>query len=207
MNHPRPLRKSSATLVGLGGYKTAGKDTLAEALREQSPRAIRIMGMSDPLWEMLCAVDPLVPWMADGLGTVRLSQVLSGPLGGMGAGAYVEAKKNPEVRRLLQRLGTEAGRKVLDEDVWASAAARRFHEHAADPKVRHVFLTGVRFPNEAEMVRALGGRLIWVDRPGLSGSGHESETSVGPQDFDAVVLNDSTVERGAGRLAKAILGM
>lgn len=203
----RAIRKPSARLIGLGGWPTAGKDTLADFLVAESHGTMHKFGMSDPLWTMLQAMDPLIPWHADGLGTVRLSVILRGPLAGLSPqDAYVFAKRNPEVRRLLRMLGTEAGRTVIGEDVWAGVAARTFERLAAGPGVRYVFLSGVRHPNEAAMVKSLGGMLLWVHRPGVAEPGeHSSDTSLTEEDFDRVLANDDSVERGARNMARMIV--
>ena len=110
---------------------------------------------------------------------------------------WVEAKKNPEIRRMLQVEGTEGGRNVFGENVWVDVMVKRVKEHMEAGK--NVAVTGIRFPNEAQAIRDNGGDLVWVERPGFVGdadanSGHASENSVSSEDFDVIVLNDSTLD-------------
>lgn len=68
-----------------------------------------------------------------------------------------EAFKSP--RTILQRLGTEWGRKVWDE-VWLDAVRRTV---AADLSARYV-IPDCRFPNEAQYLKErLGADIFWVD--------------------------------------------
>lgn len=104
--------------------------------------------------------------------------------------AYTIMKRVPDVRKFLQRLGTEVGRNLLYENVWVDVASRRITEAL---QRGHVFITGIRFPNELEMIRNLGGLSVYVDRKLESSEPHSSETSIGVDDFDTVVNNCGTL--------------
>lgn len=178
-------------LIGIGGLLYAGKDAVADYLVERYSWNKR--GMSDPLNDALLALNPQVginarPAQLDGhlVGEFITYQRLYEEVG------YVEAKKNPEVRRLLQALGTEVGRNMIDENVWVDVAAREIEKRRTAGQ--DVIITGMRFPNELDMIRRLGGHLWWVSRPGVEGGQgtlavHASESSVGPDDFDTTILN------------------
>jgi hypothetical protein len=102
------------------------------------------------------------------------------------------------VRRLLQVLGTEVGREMIDPNVWINIAQKRIHEHWTSN--RKVVITAIRFPNELEMIRSLGGTSIWIERPTEQRgaieelSGHASETSVSQELFDYTIVNDQDLE-------------
>lgn len=187
-------------LIGLGGKLRAGKDEVAKHLANTHDYVV--MGMSDRLNEALLKLNPIIPTtLATPENYMRYQQLHD-------AVGYVEAKKNPEVRRLLQALGTEVGREMIDQDVWVNMAVRTIEQHWADGN--NVVITAIRFPNELEMVRRLGGVLTWVDRPDEGRtpegaqkgadeaqsaiSGHASENSVSSEDFDYVLSNDGTLE-------------
>lgn len=90
--------------------------------------------------------------------------------------------KDPEGRELLQRLGV-ACREHLDPDVWIRPVL-------TDPPERLV-ITDVRFPNEAAAIKAAGGYVIRIERPGtLPVNGHLSETALDRWPFDLRVVND-----------------
>ncbi len=61
-------------------------------------------------------------------------------------------------RYALQLMGTESGRNVFHTDVWVLSLIRR-----TDPAKNYV-LADVRFPNEIDMIRSHGGKVIRVKR-------------------------------------------
>ncbi|MCX5236205.1 hypothetical protein OG824_13435 [Streptomyces prunicolor] len=169
-------------IIGLSGYSRAGKDTAAQALAD---RGWRRAGFADKLRDFLYALDPLVPGHY-GAGTLRLRKLIDT------AGWEYAKVTYPEVRVLLQRAGTEAGRRVLGANVWVDALFRG-HEDAPA-----LVVPDVRFPNEAQAVTDRGGILIRVDRPGVgpkrSGNGavHESEVALDDWPFDHRLTNDGS---------------
>lgn len=186
--------KLSPILIGLGGALRAGKDAVADRLVEA--HGFVKIGMSDALHEAMLAIDPIVglePLYGD-FEYERYSEMV-GRLG------YVEAKKNGEVRRLLQKLGTEVGRDMIGENVWVNIIARKIDDHrgAGHP----VVVTGIRFPNEVQMIRELAGEAVWITRPGLdagAAGAHASETSVDQDSFDRIIVNDGTLEDLNGKV-------
>lgn len=178
---------SSPLLIGLGGFPEAGKDAFAEFLRDDF--GFEIFGMSDALLEALLILDPLVA-IDDGL-TVRDIVDRYG---------YAKAKAlYPEFRRLLRALGTDVGREMLGQDVWLRPTANKILSRLRDgiPCV----LTGIRFPNEMDWLRAAAGYAVWVDRPGKATDAHVSDVALGPEDFDLILSNDGTLQDLRGRVA------
>lgn len=181
-----------ATLIGLGGKLRSGKDALAEYLR--SEHDFIVMGMSDALNEALLKLNPWieVPGGRENFSALQRYQDLHDAVG------YVEAKKNPEVRRLLQVLGTEVGREMINPDVWVSMAEKRILGYLSEG--RSVVITAMRFPNELDMLERLGGTSIWIDRPDEARgvhtevSAHASETSVQASQFEYILRNGGTLE-------------
>jgi hypothetical protein len=93
------------------------------------------------------------------------------------------------VRHLLQTLGTEWGRTCVAPDVWLKCWAASAMRHS------FVVVDDVRFPNEAELIRSMGGQLWRIERPGLAdATGHASEGGLADWAFDWVIVNDGTVE-------------
>lgn len=98
-------------------------------------------------------------------------------------------KRDP---RLLQEVGYAM--RQAAPGVWLDALYWRIDE----VRPRLALVTGVRFPDEVAMLRAMGGTLIWVDR--VTGDGlpvmvtdrnpnHPVETAVRPADFDFRIVN------------------
>jgi hypothetical protein len=93
-------------------------------------------------------------------------------------------------REILQLLGTEVGRAIHPE-VWIRSAFL----HAEKAGYERVVITDVRFPNEAEAVRARGGKVIKVVRPSLvTTDQHASEAGVDDITPDVEFLNDGTMD-------------
>ena len=97
------------------------------------------------------------------------------------------------VRRLLQWWGTEY-RRAQDPDYWTKAWGRKVEQY--DLSRSHVLVDDVRFLNELNVIRAHGGLIVKIERPGFLGANnHSSETSLdGFTAWDAIVLNDGTLE-------------
>jgi len=66
---------------------------------------------------------------------------------------------NTSARKLLQYTGTEFGRDALHKDVWIDILIKNL-----DPNISYV-IDDVRFQNEAEKIKAIGGILIGISRP------------------------------------------
>ena len=165
------------SLIGLGGYAYAGKDSIANVLEE--------MGwfrtyMSAPLEQALLTLNPYI--INEKFQIVRYAELHA-------AVGYDESKKNPEVRRLLQTLATEVVRNMFGDDVWIDLA------FASLPPDADVVITGIRYPNELEAIRHSGGKAYWVDRPGFGPvNDHSSDNTLGPDDFDGIIPNHGTLE-------------
>lgn len=172
-----------APLIGISGAAGAGKDTLASHL---APFGYVRVAFADPLREMALAIDPLIDvW--DDVGGIRL--YLSDLVSDFG---WDEAKKNPEVRRFLQRLGTEGVRNFFGADTWVRLAEERIADLGDVP----VVITDVRYPNEVELVRRLGGLWCHVNRPDAAAvPGHVSEEALDMADADVVIHNTAGPER------------
>lgn len=187
----------SEPLIGLGGRLRSGKDVVADRLVEK--HGYVKLGMSDALHEAMLALDPLIVTY-EGAGGIYDWDNYSDLVAKIG---YVEAKKNPYVRAYLQRLGTDVGRNLLGENVWVDMMARKIDDHrgAGHP----VVVTGIRFPNELQMVAELGGWTTWINRPtaghefipghDMSITQHSSENSVREGDFMVIIQNDGSLEQ------------
>lgn len=90
-------------------------------------------------------------------------------------------------RYLLQKVGTEMFR-AEDEDVWIQFMKRNL---SAMPEEARVVIGDLRFPNEAAMVKEMGGIIVRIEREGLeSDDTHSSETLMDSIEADIVITND-----------------
>lgn len=96
------------------------------------------------------------------------------------------------VRRILQWWGTEY-RRAQDPDYWTKAWDRKVAEFDLDQML--VLVDDVRFGNELDMIRAHGGLIVKIERPGFDGANqHSSETSLDDYaDWDGVIVNDGSL--------------
>lgn len=178
-------------LIGVAGYAGAGKDALADLLVAHF--GFTKISFADPMREIAAAIDPIIAYVKtddpneDEI--LRYTDVVE-------MFGYDESKMlYPEMRRFLQRLGTEGGRGILGQDVWVNEAMRRAQAY------ERVVFADMRFRNEAEAIRAAGGRTIRVERPGVSpANDHASEHDLAKWSFDLHVNNNGTFEDMIGRL-------
>ena len=118
--------------------------------------------------------------------------------------------RNMTVRELLQKLGTDAMRDNLHENVWVNALFADYKPKGnmigiyPDPaSIEYVqeypkwIITDTRFPNELEAVKQREGITIRVVRPQIETanfkSQHPSETSLDSAEFDYEIINDAGI--------------
>lgn len=159
-------------LLGIHGRAWAGKNLLAEMLQSHA------LGFADPLYEAISAMF--------GVPESRLR----------------DRSRKEEIipwigkspRELLQTLGTEWGRGLVRSDIWLRVAEQRL-ERATTAGFTRVAFADVRFDNEAEWIRQLGGVVIWITRPGDAACReHVSEAGISPNLVDFSVANDGTLD-------------
>lgn len=168
--------------IGLTGVAQSGKDSVAQVLVEEF--GYTRVAFADGVREMALAIDPIILDLRMGEGgTVwRLSEVVQR----MGWDA---AKENDEVRRLLQRIGTDAVRNILGFDTWVDLGMKK----AAEVDGPVVF-TDVRFPNEADAIFESGTivRVLRPDAPRVAS--HVSEESMSGYPVYRTILNNGTLD-------------
>lgn len=164
-------------IVGLSGYAFSGKDTVADILVDEL--GFRKASFADALRKCVEALDPIVEMRAG----LRYSEIID-------RYGYERAKSEfPEVRRILQRMGTEVGRNIMGDDIWVDLTMKAID---AEPNVDWV-IADCRFPNEysALSMRGIVGR---IQRPGISAANaHVSETALDDFKFDFTLVNDGTI--------------
>lgn len=78
-------------------------------------------------------------------------------------------------RQALQLAGTEGGRNIFGQDLWVKTLQRRVQQHPT----RNYAISDIRFKNEAEAIKAMGGIVIKINRTGAgTASKHSSETEL-----------------------------
>jgi hypothetical protein len=139
-------------VIGLMGHATVGKDRIAQELVEND--GFERHGFADALKQILYALNPRIElFNNDFVGYWHVQSIVD-------QRGWDEAKKEPEIRQLLQRLGTEGARDALGSDVWVKALFSR-------PTGARVVIPDVRYENEAQAIRARGGKVIRIHREGI----------------------------------------
>lgn len=171
-------------IIAFSGFKGSGKDTAAKVLVAEY--GFTKIAFADAVRTMALTINPLITIRAVPGAIWRLSDVIDR------FGWDIAKNEYPEVRRLLQVIGTEAVRNILGNNVWIDTLAKQFPD-IADEDTRYV-ITDCRFDNEVEFVRDHGGLLVWVERPGTASDGHASESPHIKSLATTILHNDETVE-------------
>lgn len=174
-------------IIGLIGKKRSGKDTFGGELVNAA--GFTRVAFADPLRQAALALDPFVgrPALPGELAPqrdVRLSEVI-GTIGWEKAKDFV-----PEVRRTLEAFGTDSIR-ALDDSFWVRMAVEKIQETNGP-----VVVTDVRFPNEADKIRELGGLVVRIIRTGQEDAPgtHQCETALDNYREDLTFYNCRGVE-------------
>ena len=161
--------------IGLSGYARSGKDTVGQILVEK--HGYRRASFADKLKELALLVNPIIG--NDGVALLDMVELYG----------WESAKDaHPEVRRLLQAIGTGV-RDIVGPNTWVDLAMRNL------PDGSKVVFTDCRFPSEADAIRAAGGTLWRIERPGFGPvNGHISETALDDHEFNVVIPNKYTLD-------------
>lgn len=177
-------------LFGLTGPPGAGKD--AAALHLVEAHRFHRLAFADEIRRALLVLDPCVK------GCAPLSEIID-------KYGWDLAKSHwPEVRRLLQVLGTELGRELHGPDVWVNKVFAAIAD--LDPDQR-IVISDVRFENEATAVHLHGGQIVRLTRNTNSPDAvmsHRSEVESAGLKPDCVIANEGTLEQLHGALDRLV---
>jgi hypothetical protein len=203
-------------IVGLTGFISSGKDTVADYLcnfhefrRESFANTLKdavsfvfgwdrmlLEGRTKEAREWREQVDS---WWAD-----RLSMPTLTP------------------RWILQYWGTEVCRKSFHDDIWIASLENKLRNSRDN-----VVISDCRFPNEIDSIKRAGGKIFWIKRGNLpdwygtalqanKGSNwaiqelkhmkiHASETAWVGTDFDAIIDNNGSIEDLYDQVKKLVI--
>lgn len=162
-------------IVGLQGYGGSGKSEVRRILERRGYVARHI---KEPIAEMTrVLLDAVYPGMEDKLAYFIDGHLKRTPIPELGGRTATE---------IQQELGTAFGRNFISPTIWLDIWARWADDRLAanQPVVQE----SVRFANEAEAIRARGGVIFEVRRPGIGPvNAHVSEAL--PVKADYVIHN------------------
>lgn len=106
--------------------------------------------------------------------------------------------KPTEVRTLLQIEGTEHGREVYGKELWVNTTLAWLEVLSDSWGVQNFVITDVRFENEAQLIRDLGGKVYRIQAPDRQQENqltdeqrkHASEVELTQIVPDGVIIND-----------------
>ena len=167
-------------IIGLSGYARSGKDTVAELLVLNYE--FKRKAFADGIRDALIALNPI---LHDGH---RINEVVQ-------MYGWDVAKAKDEVRRLMQVMGTEVGRRLINEDVWAWQLFNKITDG------ERIVIPDVRFHNEARMIEQHHGDVWRINRHNHSAvNDHVSERAMDTYMFKHVIYNDSTLDELANQV-------
>ncbi len=170
-------------IVGFSGHAGAGKDTAAAVLVHRY--GFRRLAFADNL---KTAAKHIFGFSDDQLWGAKKDVV--DPYWGVAP------------RFCLEKTGTECLRNGYADDVWIKSLFRTI----ADAPHENYVITDVRFPNEAQVVKDWGGRVIRIERDGLAKRDHISDRALADWPFDAYVRNNGSRHDLAVAVIETVLG-
>jgi hypothetical protein len=157
-------------IVGIAGPKKSGKTTLANSLAET-------YGLNH-----LSFAAPIRLFVASILGVPldELERIKERPISWL---------DGITPRTIMQRCGTEFGRNMVHPEIWVRRVLRLASLE------RGAVISDVRFQNEAQAIRRMGGVIIRVNRAGCDPEDtHTSESPLPDSLVDFELTNNGTPE-------------
>ena len=196
--------KNDVKLIGICGAARSGKDTVANLISK-----VIVDTRNETLQDHVIAIESfaapiksMVAMLLDffGYGSIMNPTQLA---------PYLDGDKKEEVldkigvstRYLMQTLGTEWGRKHVNDDLWLNSMEERIHHYGEAVKHGHkgafIIIPDVRFDNEAEMIKRNGGTILQIsttrELPEVS-SDHDTERGISACMIDGAIANDKDLE-------------
>ena len=198
------MSKHKFRMIGLTGPAGSGKDTVAALLQVHC--GYNPMAFADALRGEVAAafgIDPALlierATKEHPISALALHRCLDANFEAAviaanfrsGAATVVDTTAPRSPRQIMQWWGTEY-RRALEPGYWVRKAAQRIHYMHQTLGARLIVITDVRFDDEAELVRALGGQIWQIKRPGceVGSTAHVSEVTGEGFEPNQVINND-----------------
>ncbi len=160
-------------IIGFSGKMGVGKSTAISAIADAvGSSQVKLVKFAQPLYDLQEAAYAII------------------------SPVYARPSSFVKDRKLLQWLGTEWGRGTISSTIWVDlwrAKATSFDPSAV------VVCDDVRFDNEAEVIKSLGGVIIGITGASRGAevgiAGHASEAGITPTLIDYVLHNEGNREQ------------
>jgi hypothetical protein len=168
-------------LIAFTGPAGAGKSTAADALVEDGWVKVKF---ADPLKNMMRAY-----YRSCG---IEDAEFIESRIEGNFKEEPDPFLKGRTPRHAMQTLGTEWGRECMHPEIWIEAWRQRVLLMA--DRGLDIVVDDCRFPNEADAVRKIGGKIVEIVGRGKGlGKQHQSEMGIGEPDMK--ITNSTSIEQ------------
>lgn len=157
-------------IIAFTGLAQSGKTTAANAFIS---RGYDRMSFAEPIKEMVQCLTPCVD-----------------------KDARPPSLCGKSLREVYQTLGTDWGRKMVGEDIWINAGRARLEVLLGDVEsdvIRGIVIDDIRFDNEADLVRKMGGLVIEITRSSVPQMEHVSEAGISRDLIDYTFANEGDI--------------
>lgn len=158
----------SKNIIGLTGKISSGKDTTADYICDVY--GYTKYSLSSPIKQGLSVMFNIP---LDTLNDRYLKE-------------SIDERFNKTYRYMLQTLGTEWARNMIDTDIFTKLAYDRIKD------IDKVVISDIRFDNEAKFIKDLGGHIIQLYRYNSVQSHHSSELGISKSLIDFKLNNNGT---------------
>lgn len=141
-------------IIGINGLAGSGKNSIAKIICNKYPNW-KEMAFADSLKDAVSVLfgwDKDIVYGKDGNLRKKRDEVDTFWAKELGIEGF-------NVRKALQLIGTDVFRNNFNDKFWLICLKKKIQDN-----VGHTVITDVRFPNEMEMIRAMGGQIIQVIR-------------------------------------------
>jgi hypothetical protein len=172
-------------IIAISAKKQHGKDTVANIIQEYSNNRFKIVKFADKLKDFVCT---LINCRRDDLENEGFK---NNPLSE--EWNFLDENNNifkMTPRLLMQKIGTEAMRNNVHNNVWINATLSNYCDKC------NWIITDLRFENEFTSLKKYNAVTIRVNRPSINNiDEHPSETGLDNNtDFDYYISNDGDLE-------------
>jgi len=193
------MTNKNIKIIGICGAARSGKNTLAEVMSHimvETPNE-KYQNQVIATESFAAPIKSMVAMLLDffGYGSI-MDKTTQYP--------YLEGDSKEEVleglgvstRALMQTLGTDWGRNMVSNTIWLDCMEGRIKQY--NEAINHgfngvvIFITDVRFDNEAELIKSVGGSVLKITttRETDAVADHTSEGGVSDCLVDAYIAND-----------------